>query len=233
MNFCLVDVKAITPARPPRGSELENADRLADAILECGGLAIPLILMQTGPEAYTLVSGHAGYYAAKKAREKDPRKGEMVNAFVIPPENEDAVNRQLEILATNSHTSAQSTTNIEEAMDVCDFCNSPITTETTIIGTDEEEVTTYMVCEECVKKYSIGTTNGTPIFNEETQPADIEARILSEITPEDAHALFKFMLKLPAAKQIDSSLTWEESHKLSRKMNVIRAFLTFRADEKK
>jgi hypothetical protein len=40
-----------------------------------------------------VISGHTGYYAALKAREKDPRKGEMVNAFVIFPKDEDAVTR--------------------------------------------------------------------------------------------------------------------------------------------
>ena len=36
--------------------------------------------------------------AAVRAREKDPRAGEMVNAYVVPPESVDAVEAQLEVL---------------------------------------------------------------------------------------------------------------------------------------
>jgi uncharacterized coiled-coil protein SlyX len=41
-----------------------------------------------------VIDGHFEYYAAVRAREKDPRKGEMVNAFVISPKLEDIVTKQ-------------------------------------------------------------------------------------------------------------------------------------------
>jgi len=59
----------------------------------------------------------------------------------------------------------------------------------------------------------------------------IEARILSEITPEDAQSLVSFMLKLPAPKRINPSLTWEESHHIDNLLDKVRSFLTFRAEE--
>jgi hypothetical protein len=51
-------------------------------------------LKATGVETYTVIDGHFEYYAAVRAREKEPRKGEMVNAFVISPKEEDIVVKQ-------------------------------------------------------------------------------------------------------------------------------------------
>jgi hypothetical protein len=51
-------------------------------------------LKAIGVETYTVIDGHFEYYAAVRAREKEPRKGEMVNAFVISPKEEDIVVKQ-------------------------------------------------------------------------------------------------------------------------------------------
>lgn len=59
----------------------------------------------------------------------------------------------------------------------------------------------------------------------------LEEKILSEITPEQARDLVLFMLKMPAPKRLDSSMTWECSHRLDRIMDTVRAFLTTRAGE--
>lgn len=98
ISFSLVDVKNIT-SNIPRSSFTEaDLERLAEMILKCGGIIKPLILKATGAESYTVVDGHFEYYAAVRAREKDPRKGEMVNAFVISPKSEDIVAKQAEAL---------------------------------------------------------------------------------------------------------------------------------------
>ena len=69
-------------------------------ILESGGLIKPLVLKVTGAESYTVVDGHFEYYAAIRAREKNPHKGEMVNAFVISSKSENIVAKQAKALRT-------------------------------------------------------------------------------------------------------------------------------------
>lgn len=63
-----------------------------------------------------------------------------------------------------------------------------------------------------------------------TELSNLEARALSTITPEQAEALRKFLVKLPAPKQIDDSLSWDQSHRLDVTLDSIRAFLGFRGD---
>ncbi len=98
MRFYLVDVKDITSDVPRSNFTEAELENLANMILESGGIIRPLILKATGAENYTVVDGHFEYYAAVRAREKDPRKGEMVNAFVISPKSEDVVAKQAEVL---------------------------------------------------------------------------------------------------------------------------------------
>jgi ParB-like nuclease domain len=78
-----VDVKSISSTVPKSKFKKAEIDRLADAILSADGLLRPLILQQTGVEKYTIIEGHREYYAAVRAKEKDLKKAEMVNAFII------------------------------------------------------------------------------------------------------------------------------------------------------
>jgi hypothetical protein len=94
-SFYLVDIKNITSDTPRSNFAEPDLDSLADRILESGGVVRPLILKTLDLENYTVVDGHFEYYAAVRAREKDPRKGEMVNAFVISPKSEDIVLKQV------------------------------------------------------------------------------------------------------------------------------------------
>ena len=98
MRFYLVDVKSIALPIFPESVDESKVERLADAILECGGLLKPLLLKAIGPEHYMLIEGSLEYYAAVKAREKNPREGEMVNAFIIDPDADAAIYKQLQIL---------------------------------------------------------------------------------------------------------------------------------------
>ena len=95
MNFSLVDVKSITSNEPRSNFSEADLENLADIIIETGGIIRPLIVKMTGVESYTVVDGHFEYYAAVRAREKNPRQGEMVNAFVIAPKNEDKILKQI------------------------------------------------------------------------------------------------------------------------------------------
>jgi hypothetical protein len=94
ITFYLVDVKDITSDIPRTNFSEADLDILADMIIGSGGILRPLIIKATGAESYTIVDGHFEYYAAVRAREKNPRKGEMVNAFVISPKVEDLIVKQ-------------------------------------------------------------------------------------------------------------------------------------------
>lgn len=94
IDFSLVDVKGITSNVPRSNFSEADLDSLADMILESGGIIRPLVVKATGAENYTVVDGHFEYYASVRAKEKNPRKGEMVNAFVISPKIEDIVAKQ-------------------------------------------------------------------------------------------------------------------------------------------
>lgn len=98
ISFSLVDVKNITSNTSRSTFSEGDLERLAELILEGEGIIRPLVLKVTGAESYAVVDGHFEYYAAARAREKDPRKGEMVNAFVISPKSEIVVAKQAEVL---------------------------------------------------------------------------------------------------------------------------------------
>lgn len=121
ISFSLVDVKNITSDIPRSSFAEADLDRLAELIIEAGGIIRPLVLKVTGVESYTIVNGHFEYYAAVRAREKDARKGEMVNAFVISPKSEDIVAKQAETLRGIESPEGQvitptTTTNLESRL---------------------------------------------------------------------------------------------------------------------
>ncbi|MEH2350435.1 MAG: chromosome partitioning protein ParB [Nostoc sp.] len=95
MKFYTVDVKNITCDVPLSNFSNDALNSLADMIIESGGIIRPLILKTTGLETYAVVDGYFEYYAAVRAREKNPRQCEMVNAFVISPKNEDEIFKQV------------------------------------------------------------------------------------------------------------------------------------------
>ncbi|PHM10555.1 ParB N-terminal domain-containing protein [Nostoc sp. 'Peltigera malacea cyanobiont' DB3992] len=118
INFSLVDVKSIASNEPRSNFAESDLENLADIIIETGGIIRPLVVKVTGVESYTVVDGHFEYYAAVRAREKNPRQGEMVNAFVIAPKLEDLVVKQVASLkgidsSTKQVTSKPETTKLE------------------------------------------------------------------------------------------------------------------------
>ena len=120
IEFYLVDVKNINSDIPRSNFGESDLENLADMILESGGIIKPLILKATGVETYTVIDGHFEYYAAVRAREKEPRKGEMVNAFVISPKEEDIIVKQISAItgvenAAKPVTTTTETTNSESS----------------------------------------------------------------------------------------------------------------------
>ncbi|GAB4371172.1 MAG: hypothetical protein Kow00121_12490 [Elainellaceae cyanobacterium] len=103
-EYYLVDVKSITSKIPRSEFEVNDLERFAQSILKSGGLLSPLLLKQTGPEHYEVLAGDYEYYAAVRAKEINPRAGEMVNAFVISPKHEEAATEQIALLGkTKTH----------------------------------------------------------------------------------------------------------------------------------
>ncbi|MGL5510346.1 MAG: hypothetical protein ACRDB1_12065 [Microcoleaceae cyanobacterium] len=98
IKFFMVDVKDIQVSTKDHNFSPTVIENLADAMLASGGLIKPVILKQVGLQSYQLIDGHLEYYAALQAKAKDPRKGEMVNAFVISPDQEDLVREQITVL---------------------------------------------------------------------------------------------------------------------------------------
>ena len=90
-KFLIVEIEGVTSSVPRSNFEETDLDTLADSILESGGILKPLVLKKIGFEKYEVIDGHFEYYAAVRAREKNPNRGEIVNAFIIPDEKEDAV----------------------------------------------------------------------------------------------------------------------------------------------
>lgn len=115
MNFSLVDVKSITSNEPRSNFSEADLEHLADIIIETGGIIRPLVVKMTGVESYTVVDGHFEYYAAVRAREKNPRQAEMVNAFVIAPKLENLVTKQVASLKGIDSSTKQVTPQLETA----------------------------------------------------------------------------------------------------------------------
>lgn len=94
----LVAVKRISSAVPRSNFAEPDLDKLARLILDAGGLINPIIVRRIGMDAYEIVDGNFEYYAAAKAKEIQPLKGETIGAFILEPENEELLLEQLAIL---------------------------------------------------------------------------------------------------------------------------------------
>jgi len=100
----LVAVKKIVSAVPRSIFAEPDLDKLARLILESGGLINPILVRRTSMDSYEIVDGDFEYYAAARAREIEPLKGETIGAFILEPENEELLLAQLEILRKTAIT---------------------------------------------------------------------------------------------------------------------------------
>lgn len=94
----LVLVKKITSTVPRDNFADRDLEKVAQLILESGGLINPIVLRRNGMDAYDIVDGDFEYYAAAKAREINPLKGETIGAFILEPENEELLLEQVQAL---------------------------------------------------------------------------------------------------------------------------------------
>jgi len=88
-KFQNIDVKEIFSNVPRSQVPAQHVEELADAILAAGILIRPLIVREVKFDSCELLSSPLEFYAAVRAREKDPRKGEMVASFLLS-KDEDA-----------------------------------------------------------------------------------------------------------------------------------------------
>ncbi|MGB5771449.1 MAG: hypothetical protein WBM32_16515, partial [Crocosphaera sp.] len=93
----LVSVKRITSSVERSHFNEDEIEKASQAILEAEGIINPIILEKTSLESYEVICGYFEYYSAVRAREIDPRKGEMISAFIIEDDKEDAIKKQVEI----------------------------------------------------------------------------------------------------------------------------------------
>ena len=100
----LVLVKKITSTVPRDNFADRDLEKVAQLILELGGLINPIILRRNGMDAYEIVDGDFEYYAAAKAREINPQKGETIGAFILEPENEELLLEQVQALRKSAKT---------------------------------------------------------------------------------------------------------------------------------
>ena len=97
LSTSLVSVKRIISSLERSNFNEDEIEQAAQAILQAEGIVNPIILEKKSLESYEVFSGHFEYYAAVRAREIDPRKGEMISAFIIEEEKEEAIKKQIEI----------------------------------------------------------------------------------------------------------------------------------------
>ena len=98
LSTSLVAVKKITSTVPRSNFLDEDLEKAAQLILQAEGVINPIILQRTSLNSYEVIDGDFEYYAAARAKEIDPRKGEMIGAFIIEEENEEVLKKQVELL---------------------------------------------------------------------------------------------------------------------------------------
>lgn len=100
----LVSVKRINSSVERSQFNENEIEKSAQAILDAEGIINPIILEKTSLESYEVVCGYFEYYAAVRAREIDPRKGEMISSFIIEEDKEEAIKKQIEIFRESNQT---------------------------------------------------------------------------------------------------------------------------------
>lgn len=97
LSTSLVAVKKISSSQPRSIFADEELEEAAKLILENEGVINPIVIRRTSLQSYEVIDGDFEYYAAARAREIDPRKGEMIGVFIIEPENEEALTKQVKL----------------------------------------------------------------------------------------------------------------------------------------
>lgn len=97
LSTSLVAVKKITSKKPRSNFADNELEQAANLILDSEGVINPILVRRTSLQSYEVIDGDFEYYAAARAREIEPRKGEMIGVFIIEPENEEVLTKQVEV----------------------------------------------------------------------------------------------------------------------------------------
>lgn len=147
VDFFLVETKLIHSTKPASDFDLSVVNKLAQLILDANGLMRPLVLKKTGFEQYEIVSGHLEYYAAVRAKEKEPQQAEMVNALVIDSEEEMTAVRQTQFLdeILNSSDTAASVTPLDDlASELGDLFKRQLKSMNETLETNLKNITSHL-----------------------------------------------------------------------------------------
>jgi len=108
LSTSLVPVKKITSLAKKADFNAQNVEKLALQILNAEGIISPLILRRTSLESYEIIDGDFEYFAALRAKDINPRKGELISAFILDsddPEKSSAIEAQVELLRKSESVS--------------------------------------------------------------------------------------------------------------------------------
>ncbi|WP_414755814.1 hypothetical protein [Anabaena sp. CCY 9910] len=111
LSTSLVAVKKLTSSKSRSIFTNDDLEQAAQLILNSEGVVNPIIVRRNGLQSYEVVDGDFEYYAAARAREIDPRKGEMIGVFIIEEENEEALIEQIKVFR-NQKDDTKKTVNI-------------------------------------------------------------------------------------------------------------------------
>ncbi|MEW5861282.1 MAG: Rho termination factor N-terminal domain-containing protein [Cyanobacteriota bacterium] len=98
LSTSFVPIREIVSDVPRSSFSEDELNQAAELILQAEGTINPLVLRQTSLESYEVVDGYFEYYAAARAREIDPRKGEMIGAFILEAGSEKVIKEQIKVL---------------------------------------------------------------------------------------------------------------------------------------
>lgn len=98
----LVAVNRVISSVSRSSFDAEQIDKVAHLIISVEGIINPIIARRTSFDSYEVVDGHFEYYAAVRARELSLAKGEMIQAIILEPDNEEALLEQVNILRGNT-----------------------------------------------------------------------------------------------------------------------------------
>lgn len=102
LSTSLVAVKKIKSTVERSTFSEDDLNQAAKLILDAEGVINPIVVRRTSLESYEVVDGDFEYYAAAKAREINPRKGEMIGTFIVESENEEVITQQVKVLRKQS-----------------------------------------------------------------------------------------------------------------------------------
>ncbi|WP_066379497.1 ParB N-terminal domain-containing protein [Anabaena sp. CA = ATCC 33047] len=107
LSISLIAVKKIISNKPRSLFADEELEQAAQLILDSEGVINPIVVRRNGLQSYEVVDGDFEYYAAARAREIDPRKGEMIGVFIIESENEENLSKQVKLFRKTNDESFQ------------------------------------------------------------------------------------------------------------------------------